>query len=402
MKRHERKMGLKRLLTLIVFILASIPSAATFAEMPLTLDDAVIDIRLTSNSFAMLDNGSFILAGEDANAAPTDDTIVAVMCCVDLNGCILWRYELGDTNTRNGFYDVSVLENGDVQVMHMVQQKNASPKQYLLRIREGELVFDTELDPSANHVTAVGDEILIQTTVSSSRTEEGYYLYRHALTLFTHDFKEKWSREYEDVFTLTGILPINDGYILYGSIDGQHGDFYQYIARLDTNGHVLWSHRTSNDNARYFDAVEAENGDIIAVGGIYAAGDGSSYPIAQISCYSSTGELRWEKEQHDDEYGILFDAVANVPDGYVAVGVNAVEERNVRVVHYDKNGNVIFAWNEPLNDGFNFVQYIDLQMIHDEVYAIVTADYLPYPEDTNRDRIVYRTTVKNIHYRSPL
>lgn len=72
---------------------------------------------------------------------------------------------------------------------------------------------------------------------------------------------------------------------------------------------------------------------IIAVGGVYAASDGSSFPIAHMTCYSATGDIKWEKEKHYDELGILFDSMIKIPDGYLAAGANAVEKGSVSVVH---------------------------------------------------------------------
>ena len=388
---------MKKLITLTMLILIG-----SIAFVTLALADTTIDIRLTSNSVATLEDGSLVLAGRDANASPTDSTLVALVCCISPTGELLWRYEVGDPGTRNDIYDVSISANGEIQALQMELDSDMGRKQYLLRLRDGELISRIELEPSTNQLTAAGENLLVQTTASSETSDAGYNQYYHTLTLFTHDLEEIWRNTYDRPFSLTGILPLNGDYVLFGSIQAEDGNFQQYIAYLDKNGRMIWRHTTPYANARYFDAVAAENGDIVVVGGIYAAGDGSSYPLAQIACYSSSGELRWEHEQRYDELGILFDTIVKVPEGYLAAGANSMLDQTVRIVYYDSNGNVVFAWDEPLDEGFHYAEYVDLLRIGDDVYLVVTADYRKESENMSAGHLVYQTLVKNIHYLSPL
>ena len=105
------------------------------------------------------------------------------------------------------------------------------------------------------------------------------------------------------------------------------------------------------------------------------ASDGSSFPTAQIACYSADGEKKWEKEENYEEPGILFDAVGRIPGGYIAAGATAAEKSSVRMVRYDENGTKVSARDEPLSENPNYVEHLELQRMNDVLYLVVTADY---------------------------
>ena len=149
-------------------------------------------------------------------------------------------------------------------------------------------------------------------------------------------------------------------------------------------------------------SIEADNEDIIVVGGVYAASDGTSFPTAQIACYSVDGEKKWEKEENYGELGILFDSIASIPGGYIAAGANAVEKSSVRIVRYDENGTKVAAWDEPLNENLNYVEHLELQTMNGAVYLVVTADYQTDTSDEVEDHIIYRTMIKKLSYEFPL
>ena len=400
---------MKKYFTLMAFVwmfIASSFSLAESAHLPQkgnsTLqDDLFINIRLASHSVAITDDDLFIFVGNDANASPTDSTIKAVMCCTDYVGSVLWKYEMEEVNAKSSFFDVSITENQEVQTGYLVLYPNGTREQFLLTIKDGELISQKALDPSASLITADDKKLVIQTLVASTE-KSGYCEYQHALTAFSPTFEKIWHNVYSDNFMLRGILPIQNGYIIFGSTSDESGGIHQYIACLDTVGKYVWHHITPYKNACYLDAIEADNEDIIVVGGVYAANDGTSFPTAQIACYSVDGEKKWEKEENYGELGILFDSIASIPGGYIAAGANAVEKSSVRIVRYDENGTKVAAWDEPLNENLNYVEHLELQTMNGAVYLVVTADYQTDTSDEVEDHIIYRTMIKKLSYEFPL
>lgn len=142
-----------------MLILSSIAHAESISA---SLSGQIWNLDLTRSPMAYTDEGTIVLAGRDGNASPTDDTIEARLYCIDGQGNLFWQYISGAPGTKNYFYNVSQLPNGDIQVCQSITQ-GVMERNYLLRIRQGQLISQMELPEDVRTMYSLGNNLLLVT-----------------------------------------------------------------------------------------------------------------------------------------------------------------------------------------------------------------------------------------------
>lgn len=124
----------------------------------------------------------------------------------------------------------------------MVLYPDGTQKNNLLKIRDGKLISREELGPSLIHIVADRGGLLLyqgDSSVTPGNEDNGH---PKSLTAFSSDMQIRWQQTYPNELMFNGILPVSDGYVVYGYVDEQNASFKQYIAQLDTKGNMRWSH----------------------------------------------------------------------------------------------------------------------------------------------------------------
>lgn len=379
-----------------MLILASIAHAESISA---SLSGQIWNLDLTRSPMAYTDEGTIVLAGRDGNASPTDDTIEARLYCIDGQGNLLWQYISGAPGTKNYFYNVSQLPNGDIQVCQRITQ-GVMERDCLLRVRQGELISQMELPEDVMTMYSLGNDLLL-VTPREDWLENGAMQYIFELSLLSPEGELLWSCCLEEPCTVSGVAALPEGYAIFGSQFDAQGAFHPYLAVLNAVGQTQWSLTMPQQSARYQDAAVSDEGNIVVVGGTYENADGTGFPTALIACYTPEGKLLWQREEDYHELGFLYETIAKVPEGYVATGANSSAGASTHIVFYDHDGGIIFQWDEPLPTEYQRLNRLWLQTIGKDVYLVACGIYgdTGWPLQGARE---FRTNIKNIYYYSPL
>ena len=387
---------MKRFASIMLAIVMSIIGGSTVSAYAISIRglEGEYDIRITASPITYEDG--IIFAGKYSDAQPTDNTVKAMIWQIDENGNIVWSYECGEDGTKNTISKLHINQDGEVLAYLTVVDQSMSIEQYILRFEDERLTDSVSLPKESYLISFVDDGMLLQEHRGSSAAENVSMQDEWNLTYFDGQFNRSWACELDGDITFAGATELSDRYVVYGSIENQDGTFYQYIMCIDNDGNCIWSNKKQYESGRYFAATEGAQGDVIVVGGQYSAQNNSGLSVADIACYSGNGVLKWEKSEIVGERGFLYQDIVHVSDGYVVVGANGLMQQTVSMTYYDFFGNVVIRWDEPLNQGFNYVDYLRLLEHDGEVYVTVASEYsvdnIGLPE-----RLIYRTQIKKMN-----
>lgn len=386
---------MKRFASIMLAIVLSIIGGPTVSAHAISIRglEGEYDIRITASPITYEDG--IIFAGKYTDAQPTDHTVKAMIWQIDENGNIVWSYECGDDGTKNTISKLYINQDGDLLAYLTVVDQSMSIEQYILKFKEERLTDSVNLPKDSHLISFVDDGMLLQEYHGSSAAENVSMQDEWNLTYYDAQFNKSWAYGLEGDITFAGATELSDRYVVYGSIENQDGTFYQYIMCIDNGGNCIWSNKKQYESGRYLAATESAQGDVIVVGGQYSAQNNSGLSVADIACYSGNGVLKWEKSEIVGERGFLYQDIVHIPEGYVVVGANGLMRQTVNLTYYDLLGNIVDRWDEPLNQGFSYVDYLRLLEHDGDVYVAVASEYnvdsVGIPE-----RFIYRTQIKHV------
>ena len=223
-----------------------------------------IDLCASRLQVLPLEDGPSRLGGESHDRK---DGPLALAICVDADGVEQWRFtQLLEGKHSNVFLELFELEN---DTLGLVLASIGEDQCQFLFLRDGEVLKRVEIAADLNNqLFQVNDRILC-----CSKEAFVYYdkamTYR-SLTCYDSQMNQQWSVSYDIPFDLRQIIPVADGYLLFGTLQGltqaETLTYQGFVGKLDASGVLQQYVATEETNLRYWNALQLEDGSYVALG----------------------------------------------------------------------------------------------------------------------------------------
>ena len=223
-----------------------------------------IDLCASRLQVLPLEDGTFLLGGESNDSK---DGPLALAICVDVDGVEQWRFtQQLEGKHSNVFLELFALEN---DTLGLVLASIGEDQCQFLFLRDGEVLKRVEIAADLNNqLFQVNDRILC-----CSKEAFVYYdepmTYR-SLTCYDSEMNQQWSVSYDIPFDLRQIIPVADGYLLFGTLQGltqaETLTYQGFVGKVDASGILQWYVETEETNLRYWNALQLEDGSYVAMG----------------------------------------------------------------------------------------------------------------------------------------
>ncbi len=223
-----------------------------------------IDLCASRLQVLPLEDGTFLLGGESNDRK---DGPLALAICVDADGVEQWRFtQLLEGKYSNVFLELFALEN---DTLGLVLASNGEDQCQFLFLRDGEVLKRVEIASDLNNqLFQVNDRILCCSKEAFVYYDEAM-TYR-SLTCYDSEMNQQWSVSYDIPFDLRQIIPVADGYLLFGALQGltqaEALTYQGFVGKVDASGVLQWYVETEETNLRYWNALQLEDGSYVAMG----------------------------------------------------------------------------------------------------------------------------------------
>ena len=305
-----------------------------FAEPELVTE---IDLWVSMLQVLPLEDGTFLLGGESNDSK---DGPLALAICVDADGVEQWRFtQLLEDRYNNVFRELFALENN---TLGLVLASIGEDQYQFLFLRDGEVLKCVEIASDTNNqFFQVNDRILC-----CSKEAYVYYdevmTYR-SLTCYDSEMNQQWSVSYDIPFTIRQIIPVSDGYLLFGTLQGltqaETLTYQGFVGKVDASGVLQWYVETDETNLRYCDALQLEDGSYVAMG---VCKDPAEHYNLHLTRYDEN--LNEVEVKHMVVHSNLFSNLSNmlpVPGGFLLACGGEPESGMLTLLAYDNACNLV-------------------------------------------------------------
>ena len=305
-----------------------------FAEPELVTE---IDLWVSMLQVLPLEDGTFLLGGESNDSK---DGQLALAICVDADGVEQWRFtQLLEDRYNNVFRELFALENN---TLGLVLASIGEDQYQFLFLRDGEVLKRVEIASDTNNqFFQVNDRILC-----CSKEAYVYYdevmTYR-SLTCYDSEMNQQWSVSYDIPFTIRQIIPVSDGYLLFGTLQGltqaETLTYQGFVGKVDASGVLQWYVETDETNLRYCDALQLEDGSYVAMG---VCKDPAEHYNLHLTRYDEN--LNEVEVKHMVVHSNLFSNLSNmlpVPGGFLLACGGEPESGMLTLLAYDNACNLV-------------------------------------------------------------
>ena len=305
-----------------------------FAEPELVTE---IDLWVSMLQVLPLEDGTFLLGGESNDSK---DGPLALAICVDADGVEQWRFtQLLEDRYNNVFRELFALENN---TLGLVLASIGEDQYQFLFLRDGEVLKRVEIASDTNNqFFQVNDRILC-----CSKEAYVYYdevmTYR-SLTCYDSEMNQQWSVSYDIPFTIRQIIPVSDGYLLFGTLQGltqaETLTYQGFVGKVDASGVLQWYVETDETNLRYCDALQLEDGSYVAMG---VCKDPAEHYNLHLTRYDEN--LNEVEVKHMVVHSNLFSNLSNmlpVPGGFLLACGGEPESGMLTLLAYDNACNLV-------------------------------------------------------------
>lgn len=305
-----------------------------FAEPELVTE---IDLWVSMLQVLPLEDGTFLLGGESNDSK---DGPLALAICVDADGVEQWRFtQLLEDRYNNVFRELFALENN---TQGLVLASIGEDQYQFLFLRDGEVLKRVEIASDTNNqFFQVNDRILC-----CSKEAYVYYdevmTYR-SLTCYDSEMNQQWSVSYDIPFTIRQIIPVSDGYLLFGTLQGltqaETLTYQGFVGKVDASGVLQWYVETDETNLRYCDALQLEDGSYVAMG---VCKDPAEHYNLHLTRYDEN--LNEVEVKHMVVHSNLFSNLSNmlpVPGGFLLACGGEPESGMLTLLAYDNACNLV-------------------------------------------------------------
>lgn len=223
-----------------------------------------IDLCASRLQVLPLEDGTFLLGGESNDSK---DGPLALTICVDADGVEQWRFtQQLEGKYSNVFLELFALEN---DTLGLVLASIGKDQCQFLFLRDGEVLKRVEIASDLNNqLFQVNDRILCCSKEAFVYYDEAM-TYR-SLTCYDSKMNQQWSVSYDIPFGLRQIIPVADGYLLFGTLQGltqaETLTYQGFVGKVDASGILQWYVETEETNLRYWNALQLEDGSYVAMG----------------------------------------------------------------------------------------------------------------------------------------
>ena len=296
-----------------------------------------IDLCASRLQVLPLEDGTFLLGGESNDSK---DGPLALAICVDADGVEQWRFtQLLEDKYANIFLELFALEN---DTLGLVLASIGEDQCQFLFLRDGEVLKRVEIAADTNNqFFQVNDRILC-----CSKEAFVYYdkmmTYR-SLTCYDSEMNQQWSVSYDIPFTIRQIIPVSDGYLLFGTLQGltqaETLTYQGFVGKVDASGVLQWYVETDETNLRYCDALQLEDGSYVAMG---VCKDPAEHYNLHLTRYDEN--LNEVEVKHMVVHSNLFSNLSNmlpVPGGFLLACGGEPESGMLTLLAYDNACNLV-------------------------------------------------------------
>ncbi len=151
-------------------------------------------------------------------------------------------------------------------------------------------------------------------------------------------------------FWINGFSTVSDGVIAYGETPTWSTSQYSYawMAKIDSNGHLLWKHMLNNGFEDEYIAEVLENAD-----GSYAVISRGDFKYFCLSQYSADGKEAYFKKTEVGNYGIR--NAARLGDGYIVQLDSHMTSEYSKIVKVDRKGNITESFSYGGEDAYYYI-----------------------------------------------
>lgn len=366
-----KKLMIKLLCVVFAFLFAS----TAYAQEAMEITDTVeLPIRHNGSIFPQADGG-FVISGRPFQSDPSGS--LESILKIDADGQTVWQHLLLPemqsyiyffVPMRDDTYallrecddgrEVIVMQNGEIVYTEMINAGNPAIWPNLMPAQDGFFIFYGERTEKDRHGGTFHVPVL------EKRDQTGALQWRYVFD--------------QDELSLRGVLPVEDGYLFFGSTEEQvtgKRKSEAIIVKMRNDGSLQWIARSSPKGQwkEYENAVRMPGGDILAVGShTYMTNKkiGVNPAHGIIARISSTGELLWEKEFDWDIESFSFGAMVAVEQGYLIIGQEIDYCPPLHVLLVDENGETINKWTLRQPEAF-FTGWVGLDTTGDTARILI-------------------------------
>lgn len=300
-----------------------------------------IDLRTSMFQVLPLENGTFLLGGESNDRK---DGPLALAICVDADGVEQWRFtQLLEDRYNNVFRELFALENGTLGlILHSIGEDQCQ----FLFLHGGEVLKRVEITKNADsQFFHVNDRFLCFSAETHAFYNE-MMTYR-SLTCYDSEMNQQWTVTYDIPFDIRQIIPVADGYLLFGTLQGltqaETLTYQGFVGKVDASGVLQWYVETEETNLHYWNALQLEDGSYVAMG---VCTDPAGHHSLHLTHYDEN--LKEADVKHTLVHGNLFSEVSNmlpVPGGFLLACGNQPESGMLTLLAYDNACNLVDSVN---------------------------------------------------------
>lgn len=296
-----------------------------------------IDLWVSMLQVLPLEDGTFLLGGESNDSK---DGPLALAICVDADGVEQWWFtQLLEDRYNNVFRELFALENN---TLGLVLASIGEDQYQFLFLRDGEVLKRVEIASDTNNqFFQVNDRILC-----CSKEAYVYYdevmTYR-SLTCYDSEMNQQWSVSYDIPFTIRQIIPVSDGYLLFGTLQGltqaETLTYQGFVGKVDASGVLQWYVETDETNLRYCDALQLEDGSYVAMG---VCKDPAEHHSLHLTRYDEN--LNEVEVKHTAIHSRLSSELSNmlpVPGGFLLACGDEPESGMLTLLAFDNACNLV-------------------------------------------------------------
>lgn len=307
-------------------------------------------------SEVMLGDGRLVVAGW--KTVGDNPSAQAVLLCFDVDGKEIWRFETQD-NLKSQFAGLLSLADGSFVTIQHREIPMGDTSDYIQRkydiihvAHDGSFInkpaFETQCDSFFPRLFAAKNGYFV---FSGEREESNAN--DEMITFPSLEYRDNagninWKHFFTHALYLYGVLPIEDGYLLYGlEIEQQVQSFETraVIFKMSDQGKVLWRIVIPGENwPAINEAVQMPDGKIIAFGimerTVFKNGKKTA-PRSFQYCISSDGALCWQKEYAPNDPGYLTFCLHHTDNGFVALIDEYDLQAPLRLALFGTDGEIV-------------------------------------------------------------
>lgn len=303
-----------------------------------------LNLRASVLQVLPLEDGTFLLGG---TINQSEDVPFALAICVDANGVEQWRFtQAPEGKYTNLFRELFALEN---DTLGLVLESIGEKQFQFLFLRNGEVLKRVEITKNADSQFFQVNGRFLCCSAEASAFYNEMMTYR-SLTCYDNEMNQQWSVSYDIPFDIRQIIPVADGYLLFGTLQGltqaETLTYQGFVGKVDASGVLQWYVETEETNLRYWNALQLEDGSYIAMG---VCTDPAKHHSLHLTRYDEN--LNEVDVKHTMVHAKnLFSEVSNmlpVPGGFLLACGNETESGMLTLLAYNNACDLVDSVSFP-------------------------------------------------------